>query len=307
MLAFAIRRIATLVPTLFVIVTISFVVIRLAPGSPFDEEQALSPEIRANLERAYGLDAPLPVQYLRYLKGLVQGDFGPSFKFKDFSVGELIAQGLPISLTLGLCAVLLAVLLGVPLGTLAALRQNKTADFAIRGVTVLGIALPGFVIGPLFALVFGLYLQWLPVAGWEGGDPRYLVLPILTLALPVTAYVTRITRASFLDVMRANHVRAARAKGIGEFQVIWRHSLRPALLPVVSYLGPAIAAVLTGSLVVETLFALPGTGRYLVQGAINRDYALVMGMIVVYGSFTLVCNLIADLVYSWLDPRVRHE
>jgi oligopeptide transport system permease protein len=307
MLAFAIRRIATLVPTLFVIVTISFVVIRLAPGSPFDEEQALSPEIRANLERAYGLDAPLPVQYLRYLKGLVQGDFGPSFKFKDFSVGELIAQGLPISLTLGLGAVLLAVLLGVPLGTLAALRQNKTADFAIRGVTVLGIALPGFVIGPLFALVFGLYLQWLPVAGWEGGDPHYLVLPILTLALPVTAYVTRITRASFLDVMRANHVRAARAKGIGEFRVIWRHSLRPALLPVVSYLGPAIAAVLTGSLVVETLFALPGTGRYLVQGAINRDYALVMGMIVVYGSFTLVCNLIADLVYSWLDPRVRHE
>lgn len=307
MLAFAIRRIATLVPTLFVIVTLSFVVIRLAPGGPFDEEQAVAPEIRANLERAYGLDAPLPVQYVRYLNGLVHGDFGPSFKFKDFTVGELIAQGLPISLTLGLSAVLLAVLFGVPLGTLAALRQNRPTDFGVRSVTVLGIALPGFVIGPLFALVFGLYLQWLPVAGWEAGDPRYLVLPILTLALPVTAYVTRITRASFLDVMRANHVRAARAKGIGEFRVIWRHSLRPALMPVVSYLGPAIAAVMTGSLVVETLFALPGTGRYLVQGAINRDYSLVMGMIVVYGSFTLVCNLIADLVYSWLDPRVRHE
>jgi oligopeptide transport system permease protein len=307
MLAFAIRRIATLVPTLFVIVTLSFVVIRLAPGGPFDEEQAVAPEIKANLERAYGLDAPLPVQYVRYLNGLLHGDFGPSFKFKDFTVGELIAQGLPISLTLGLSAVLLAVLLGVPLGTLAALRQNRATDFGIRSVTVLGIALPGFVIGPLFALVFGLYLRWLPVAGWEAGDPRYLVLPILTLALPVTAYVTRITRASFLDVMRANHVRAARAKGIGEFRVIWRHSLRPALMPVVSYLGPAIAAVMTGSLVVETLFALPGTGRYLVQGAINRDYSLVMGMIVVYGSFTLVCNLVADLVYSWLDPRVRHE
>jgi oligopeptide transport system permease protein len=307
MLAFAVRRLATLVPTLFVIVTLSFAVIRLAPGGPFDEEQAVLPEIRANLERAYGLDAPLPVQYLRYLKGLSHGDFGPSFKFKDFSVGELIAQGLPISLTLGLCAVLLAVLLGVPLGTVAALRQNRAGDFAIRSITVLGIALPGFVIGPLLALVFGLYLQWLPVAGWQGGDPRYLVLPILTLALPVTAYVTRITRASFLEVMRANHVRAARAKGIGELRVIWRHSLRPALMPVVSYLGPAIAAVLTGSLVVETLFSLPGSGRYLVQGAINRDYSLVMGMIVVYGSFTLVCNLIADLVYSWLDPRVRHE
>jgi oligopeptide transport system permease protein len=307
MLAFAVRRLATLVPTLFVIVTLSFAVIRLAPGGPFDEEQAVLPEIRANLERAYGLDAPLHVQYLRYLKGLSHGDFGPSFKFKDFSVGELIAQGLPISLTLGLCAVLLAVLLGVPLGTVAALRQNRAGDFAIRSITVLGIALPGFVIGPLLALVFGLYLQWLPVAGWQGGDPRYLVLPILTLALPVTAYVTRITRASFLEVMRANHVRAARAKGIGELRVIWRHSLRPALMPVVSYLGPAIAAVLTGSLVVETLFSLPGSGRYLVQGAINRDYSLVMGMIVVYGSFTLVCNLIADLVYSWLDPRVRHE
>jgi oligopeptide transport system permease protein len=307
MLAFAVRRLATLVPTLFVIVTLSFAVIRLAPGGPFDEEQAVLPEIRANLERAYGLDAPLPVQYLRYLKGLSHGDFGPSFKFKDFSVGELIAQGLPISLTLGLCAVLLAVLLGVPLGIVAALRQNRAGDFAIRSITVLGIALPGFVIGPLLALVFGLYLQWLPVAGWQGGDPRYLVLPILTLALPVTAYVTRITRASFLEVMRANHVRAARAKGIGELRVIWRHSLRPALMPVVSYLGPAIAAVLTGSLVVETLFSLPGSGRYLVQGAINRDYSLVMGMIVVYGSFTLVCNLIADLVYSWLDPRVRHE
>jgi oligopeptide transport system permease protein len=307
MLAYAIRRIAALVPTLFVIVTLSFVVIRLAPGGPFDEEQAVAPEIRANLERAYGLDQPILVQYGRYLAGLARGDFGPSFKFKDFSVGELIAQGLPISLTLGLSAVLLAILVGVPLGTYAALRQDRPSDFGIRVGTVFGLALPGFVVGPLLALVFGLYLNWLPVAGWEGGAPRYLVLPILTLALPVAAYVTRITRASFLDVMRANHVRAARAKGVGEWRVVWRHSLRPALLPVVSYLGPAIAAILTGSLVVETLFALPGTGRYLVQGAINRDYSLVMGMIVVYGSLTLVCNLIADLVYSWLDPRVRHE
>jgi oligopeptide transport system permease protein len=307
MLAYAIRRIAALVPTLFVIVTLSFVVIRLAPGGPFDEEQAIAPEIRANLERAYGLDQPILVQYGRYLAGLSRGDFGPSFKFKDFSVGELIAQGLPISLTLGLSAVLLAVLVGVPLGTFAALRQDRASDFGIRFGTVFGLALPGFVVGPLLALVFGLYLQWLPVAGWEGGAPRYLALPILTLALPVTAYVARITRASFLDVMRANHVRAARAKGLGEWRVVWLHSLRPALLPVVSYLGPAVAAILTGSLVVETVFALPGTGRYLVQGAINRDYSLVMGMIVVYGSFTLLFNLIADLVYSWLDPRVRHD
>jgi len=307
MLAYAIRRIATLVPTLFVIITLSFLIIRLAPGGPFDEEQSLPPAIKANLDAAYGLDQPLATQYLRYLSGLAHGQFGPSFKFRDFSVGELIAQGLPVSLTLGLCAILLAILLGVPLGALAALRQNTAVDHGIRGIAVLGIALPSFVVGPLLALVFGLYLNWLPVAGWVRGEPRYLLLPAVTLALPVIAYVARLTRASFLEVLRANHIRTARAKGIGELRVLWRHALRPSLLPVVSYLGPATAFVVTGSLVVETVFGLPGTGRYLVQGAINRDYSLVMGMIIVYGSLTLLCNLVADLLYSWLDPRVRHE
>lgn len=307
MLAYAIRRIATLVPTLFVIITLSFLIIRLAPGGPFDEEQSLPPAIKANLDAAYGLDQPLATQYLRYLSGLAHGQFGPSFKFRDFSVGELIAQGLPVSLTLGLCAILLAILLGVPLGALAALRQNTAVDHGIRGIAVLGIALPSFVVGPLLALVFGLYLSWLPVAGWVRGEPRYLLLPAVTLALPVIAYVARLTRASFLEVLRANHIRTARAKGIGELRVLWRHALRPSLLPVVSYLGPATAFVVTGSLVVETVFGLPGTGRYLVQGAINRDYSLVMGMIIVYGSLTLLCNLVADLLYSWLDPRVRHE
>ena len=307
MLAFAIRRIAILVPTLFVIITLSFLIIRLAPGGPFDAEQALPPAIKANLEAAYGLDAPLSKQYFRYVGGLLHGDFGPSFKFRDVRVGELIGQGLPVSLALGACAILLAILLGVPLGTLAALRQNGPVDHAIRGLAVVGVALPGFVIGPLLALVFGLYLRWLPVAGWESGDAKYLLLPVVTLALPVLAYVMRLTRASFLEVMRSNHIRTARAKGIGESRVVWRHALRPALMPVVSYLGPATAFVVTGSLVVETVFGLPGTGRYLVQGAINRDYTLVMGMIVVYGVITLLCNLVADLLYSWLDPRVRHE
>lgn len=307
MMRYALRRLAGVIPTLFIIVTLSFFVIRIAPGGPFDEEQALPPEIKANLEAAYGLDKPLWEQYLRYLSGLVRGDFGPSFKFKDFSVTELIAQGLPISLALGLSAVLLALAVGVPLGAIAALRQNSGTDYSIMGFAVLGIALPSFVTGPLFALVFGLYLRWLPVAGWETGQLRYLVLPVVTLALPVIAYIARLTRGSLLEVLRSNFVRTARAKGLSEAQVLFRHALRPALLPVVSYLGPATAFVVTGSLVVETVFGLPGSGRYLVQGAINRDYTLVMGMIIVYGALTLLFNLIADLLYGWLDPRVRYD
>ncbi len=301
------RRLLGIVPTLFCIVSASFFIVRLAPGGPFDQEQALAPQIRANLDKLYGLDQPLGMQYLRYLNGLAHGEFGPSFKLRDFSVGELIAQGLPLSLTLGSMAVLLAVLVGIPLGIAAALRRNTVTDYGITTLVVSGIALPSFVTGPLFALVFGLYLHWLPVAGWEGGAPRYLILPVLTLALPVIAYIARITRGSLLDVLRANYVRAARARGLGEMRVLWRHALRPTLLPVVSYLGPATAYIVTGSLVVETVFGLPGTGRYLVQGAINRDYTLVMGMITVYGALTLGLNLVADILYGWLDPTVRHE
>lgn len=307
MIRYAARRLLGVLPTLFVIVTISFFVIRLAPGGPFDDEQTLAPEIKANLEAAYGLDRPVIEQYGRYLVNLLQGDFGPSFKFKDFTVTELIAQGLPVSLALGLGAILLAMLIGIPLGTLAALRQNSPTDYGIMAVAVLGIALPSFVTGPLFALVFGLQLRWFPVAGWEAGELRYLVLPVVTLALPMIAYIARLTRGSLLEVLRSNFVRTARAKGLPEHLVILRHALRPALLPVVSYLGPATAFVITGSLVVETVFGLPGSGRYLVQGAINRDYSLVMGMIVVYGSLTLVLNLLADLIYGWLDPRVRYD
>jgi oligopeptide transport system permease protein len=307
MLAYALRRLLGLIPTLFVIVTLSFFVIRLAPGGPFDEERTLPPEIRANLEAAYGLDRPLPVQYARYLGALAHGDFGPSFKFKDFSVTELIRQGLPISLTLGLSAILLALALGIPLGTLAALRQNSPADVTLMALAVVGIALPSFVVGPLLQLLFALRLRWLPVAGWEAGRAQYFLLPVVTLALPVIAYVARLTRGSMLEVLAAPYVRTARAKGLPESTVVLRHALRPALLPVVSYLGPATAFVVTGSLVVETVFGLPGTGRYLVQGAINRDYTLVMGMIIVYATLTLVLNLIADLLYGWLDPRVRYE
>jgi oligopeptide transport system permease protein len=306
MLSYALRRIGGLIPTLLVIITVSFCVVRLAPGGPFAQEQALPPAVRANLERLYGLDQPLTVQYVHYLRGLLRGDFGPSLRQRDFTVSELIAQGLPLSATLGLAAILLAVLSGIPAGIAAALWRNRGADYCITTLAALGLALPSFVTGPLFALVFGLYLRWLPVAGWQHGAPRYLVLPVLTLALPVAAYVARLTRASLLEVLSAHYVRSARARGLGSARVLWRHALRPALMPVVSYLGPAVAFVMTGSLVIETVFGLPGTGRYLVEGAIDRDYPLVMGMIVVYGALTLFLNLIADLIYGWLDPGVRH-
>lgn len=305
MISFALRRLAGLVPTLFILVTLSFFVIRLAPGGPFDQEQSLPPQIRANLDAAYGLDQPLLTQYGRYLAGLARGDLGPSFRFKDFRVTELIATGLPLSLTIGLAAALLAFAVGVPLGAWAAWRANSWVDHSLMGFSMIGVVLPGFVVGPLLALLFGIYWPLFRIAGYEPGDASFLVLPVVTLALPVMAYVARLMRGSMHEVLQSNFIRTARAKGLSSRAILVRHALRPALMPVVSYLGPAVAFVITGSLVVEAVFGLPGSGRHLVQGAIDRDYPLVMGMILVYGTFTLVCNLIADLVYCWLDPRVR--
>jgi len=307
MLAYALRRIAAAVPTLLVIVTVSFFVIRLAPGGPFTDPQRLPPQVRANLEAAYGLDEPLLKQYLRYLAGVTRGDFGPSLSVRDASVTQLIAQALPISLTLGLTVLLIALPVGVGLGVLAALRQGGVIDRSLTGITLFGLSLPTFVTAPVLALVFGLYLGWVPVGGWRPGEPRYLVLPVATLVIPVAAHLARLMRGSLVEALHDSHVRTARAKGLGPARVIWRHALRPALLPVVSYLGPAAAAILTGSLVVEQVFAIPGSGRFLVHGAIERDYSLVMGMITVYGSLTLLCNLAADLLCGWLDPRVRYE
>jgi len=307
MLGYAVRRIAGTVPTLLILVTVSFFVIRLAPGGPFDQERALTPQVRANLDHLYGLDRPLGVQYLHYLNGLVHGNFGLSYKLRDESVAGLIAQGLPVSVTVGFAALVLAALCGVPLGICAALRRGGVVDYAVTGFATLAIALPTFVTGPLLALVFGLALRWLPVAGWQQGDPFYLILPAITLALPVCAAIARMMRGSLLETLSASFVRTARARGLGPWRVLLRHALRPALLPVVSYLGPAATYVFTGSLVVETVFALPGTGRYMVLGALDRDYTLVMGMIIIYGALTLFLNLAADLAYGWLDPRVRHD
>ena len=307
MLGYATRRILQAIPTLLLIVAAAFFLMRAAPGGPFDEERALPPEIEANLQAAYGLDQPVTVQFARYLGGLVRGDLGPSFRMKDFTVAELIGRGLPVTLSIGAAALLLGIGLGVPLGLVAGLRQNGWADHAVMSVALVGIAVPNFVVAPVLALVFGLYLGWLPVAGWEPGSAKHLVLPVITLALPLVAYLARLTRGSLLEVLQAPFIRTARAKGLDPGVILRRHALKPTLLPVVSFLGPAAAALLTGSLVVEQVFGLPGVGRYFVQGAINRDYTLVMGMVVFYASLILLLNLAVDLVYGWLDPRIRHE
>jgi oligopeptide transport system permease protein len=298
-------RLAGAIPTLFIIITITFFLMRAAPGGPFDQEQALAPEIKANLQAAYGLDQPVLTQYGRYLRSLLHGDFGPSFKYKDFTVTELIGQGFPVTLQLGVMAMALALLLGIPAGVFAALRHNSAADTATMAVVVIGIAIPSFVVLPFLGLLFGVYLHWLPVAGWEGGSLRHLVLPVIALALPPLAYIARLIRGSMLEVLHSHYIRTAFAKGLALHSVIFRHALPPALVPVASYLVPAVASILTGSLVVETIAGLPGIGRYLVQGAINRDYTLVLGMVIIYSTLLIVMGLLVDLLYAWLDPRVR--
>jgi oligopeptide transport system permease protein len=307
MLGYALRRILGALPTLFLIVTLAFFVMRLAPGGPFDEEQAVSPEITANIEAAYGLDQPMLVQYGRYLRGLLHGDLGPSFRYKDFRVTDLIVQGLPVTLGIGASALLLAIGIGVPLGLLAALRHNRPTDHAVMLAALLGIAIPNFVVAPLLALLFGIELDWLPVGGWDTGHGSYAILPVITLALPLIAYLARLSRGSLLEVLQSPFIRTARAKGLDWPRILVRHALKPSLLPVVSFLGPAAAGLLTGSLVVEQVFSLPGVGRHFVQGAINRDYTLVMGMVIFYAALILVLNLVVDLLYGWLDPRIRHD
>jgi oligopeptide transport system permease protein len=305
MTRYFVKRLAGAIPTLFVIVTAAFFLIRAAPGGPFDQEQRLPPEILANLERAYGLDLPIWAQYGRYLRALAHGDFGPSFKYQDFSVTELIAQGFPVTLELGVIALVLAVGLGISIGTFAALRHNSAGDYATMAFAVIGIAVPSFVVLPFLGLFFGIYLHWLPVAGWEPGSIRHLVLPVIALCLPPLAYIARMTRGSMLELLQSPFIRTAFAKGLPLSLVIRRHALRPALMPVAGYLAPAVAAIMTGSLVVETIAGLPGIGRYLVQGALNRDYTLVMGMVIIYSTLLIVMGLVVDLLYAWLDPRIR--
>lgn len=305
MFTYTVRRLLGALPTLLIIVAVAFFMMRLAPGGPFDQERALPPAIEANIAARYDLDKPLVVQFVLYLGKVMQGDFGPSFKSRDFSVNELIWQGFPVSLRLGGLAMLLAVVIGIGAGAFAALRQNSAFDYGVMAVAMTGITIPNFVMAPLLSLALGVYLGLLPVGGW--GELRHMVLPVVALALPQVAYIARLTRGSMIEVLRSNFIRTARAKGLPERVTLLRHAMRAALLPVVSYLGPATAGIITGSVVIEQIFGLPGMGRYFVQGALNRDYTLVMGTVIFFGVLIIVFNLIVDLIYGLLDPKVRYD
>lgn len=290
--------------TLWLLVTLCFVLMRAAPGGPFDVEREVTPEIRARLEARYHLDEPLPKQYLRYLGQLAQGDLGPSFQYPDYGVNELIAGGLKVSVPLGLAALVLAVLVGVPLGLLAGWREGRVSDHIASGIGLVGLALPKFVLAPLLVLCFAVWLGWLPAGGWDGTDPRYAVLPVVALAAPNLAYVVRLTRASLIDVLATDYIVAARARGIEGRDLLIHHALRPTLAPIVAWLAPATIALVTGSVVVEQVFGIPGIGRYFVQGALNRDYTLVMGVALTAGVAILLVNLVVDVLRGWMDPRL---
>jgi oligopeptide transport system permease protein len=294
------------IPALFVLISISFFMIRAAPGGPFDANRKATPEVIANLNRAYHLDEPLYAQYVRYVWGVLHFDFGPSFKYRDYTVTDLISRGFPISLEIGLWAILFSTIAGIALGTLAALRQNTPLDYLAMTVGMTGIAVPTFVMAPLYQLFFAIWLRWLPVAGWDGGW-RHKVLPILALSVPSMAAIARLTRGSMIESLRSNHVRTARAKGLGLRRVVLRHALIGGLLPTLAYLGPATAGIVTGSVIIEKVFSIPGIGRYFVEAASNRDYTLVMGTVIFYGALIILANLFVDLTYALVDPKVRHQ
>lgn len=299
------RRLLVAIPTLFLVVTVAFFMMRAAPGSPFDMDRKLSPEIERNVMAKYGMDKPLHEQYFNYLRDVTRGDFGPSLKYKDKSVLQILQENYKVSLTLGLSAIILASVVGVTLGVLAALRQNRMIDYGVMAVAIVGVCIPTFVTAPLLVLIFGSKLQLLPSGGWNGGAFANLILPVAVLALPQIAIISRLTRAGMIEVLRSNYIRTARAKGLPEHRIVAKHALRAAILPLVSYLGPACAGLLTGSLVVEKIFNLPGLGKFFVISALQRDYTVVMGMVIFYAALILVLNLIADLLYAALDPRVR--
>ena len=303
MTTFVLRRVLLMVPTLLVIATLTFVLMRLAPGGPFMSEKDIPAKAKQELMHRYGLDRPLHEQYLAFLGGAARMEFGPSYKYPDRQVREIILQGFAVSAELGGWALLLSLLIGIPVGTIAAVRQNQPTDFAAMTLALAGVSVPNFVLGPVLVLMFSLSLMWLPAALWTGPESR--ILPVLALCVSYVAYIARLTRAGMLEVLRQDYIRTARAKGLSERVVVVKHALKLGILPVVSYLGPAAARIIMGSIVIEQIFAIPGLGRYLVIGAVNRDYTLVMGVVLFYASFLLVLNLLVDLAYSWLDPRVE--
>lgn len=305
MFRFIARRLLQTIPVLLVIITATFFMVRFVPGGPFTADKAIPPEILKNLEAHYGLDQPLWRQYFNYLGRIAHGDLGPSFKYANRSVNEIIASTFPVSLELGGLALGIALLLGLPLGVLAAVRRNSWLDYLASSVGMLGICVPTFVLGPLLALSLGIYLQWFNVSGWYDWTDR--VLPALTLGFVYAAYIMRLTRGGMLEVLGQDYIRTARAKGATETRIVLRHALRGGLLPVVSFLGPAIAGILTGSFVIETIFQIPGLGRQFVTSAFSRDYTLVLGTVILYASLIVVCNLAVDVVQVWLNPKLKFE
>lgn len=303
------RRLLAAIPTMLAIITVVFFMMRAAPGNPYSAERMLTPAVEANLKASLGLDKPVHEQYFDYLGKVVQGDLGPSMVFYDKTVSELLGEGLPVSLTIGLLSITIAMFFGVLLGVLAAMRQNSVADYSVMSLAMVGISIPTFVTGPLLAMVFGVYLNWFAAGGLNLGkmEFRNLFLPVLTLSLPQIAIISRLMRASMIEVLRSNFIRTARAKGISETRILLRHAAPAAILPVVSYLGPAIVGVITGSVVIETVFTLPGVGASFIEGAMTRDYTRVMGAVILYGGLIIVLNLVADILYAILDPRVRYQ
>ncbi|KAB7685959.1 MULTISPECIES: oligopeptide ABC transporter permease OppB [Plesiomonas] len=306
MLKFIFRRLLEAIPTLLVLITVSFFMMRLAPGSPFTGERSLPPEVLANIEAKYHLNEPLYSQYFRYLGQLAQGDFGPSFKYKDFSVNDLVSQAFPVSLEIGIYAFILALVLGVTAGVIAALKQNTVLDYTVMGFAMTGVVIPSFVIAPLLVLLFSLGLKLLPAGGWNDGSLINMVLPVSALAIAYTASIARITRGSMIEVLHSNFIRTARAKGLPLRRIVLRHALKPAMLPVISYLGPAFVGIITGSIVIETIFGLPGIGRLFVNGALNRDYSMVLSLTILVGTLTILFNAIVDILYAFIDPKIRY-
>ena len=305
MFRFVLRRLLQAVPVLFVIITATFFMVRFVPGGPFTAEKAIPPEILKNIEAHYGLDQPLWRQYLNYLGRVAHGDFGPSFKYANRTVNEIIGDKLPVSLELGGLALAVALVVGLTLGVLAAVRRNSWLDYLASSVGMLGICVPTFVLGPLLVLFFAIHLGWVNASGWYDWTDR--VLPALTLGLVYAAYLMRLTRGGMLEVLNQDYIRTARAKGASETRVVLRHALRGGLLPVVSFLGPAIAGILTGSFVIETIFQIPGLGREFVNSAFNRDYTLVLGTVILYAALIVGCNLVTDVVQVWLNPKLKFE
>jgi oligopeptide transport system permease protein len=303
---YIIHRVLGSLPTLFALATITFFILRLAPGGPFSDNRRLTPEALAALNRAYHFDEPVLVQYGRYLWNLLHFDFGPSIKYRDSTVGELILKSLPVSLEIGLWAMIFSTVIGIALGLAGALRRNGVIDYGAGAIAMVGLAIPVFVIGPVLQIAFGLDLHWLPVAGWDGSF-SYKILPIAVLTLPNIAYVSRLTRGSMIETIRTNYVRTARAKGIGERKTILKHAMKGAMLPVVAYLGPATAVTITGSIAIEQIFQIPGIGRYFITAAQDRDYALVMGVTLFYGAIVVLGNMLSDIARGLLDPKVSYE